>query len=133
MNGLIIVSSEFSVKETIDRIDSIVRAKGSIVFARIDHAANAAQAGLQLRPTELLIFGNPKAGTLLIQDQQTAGIDLPLKILAWEDESGKVWIAYNDLNWLAERHHLLDASTTRVEAIASELILLSASATKNQQ
>jgi uncharacterized protein (DUF302 family) len=125
MNGLITVQSRFSVKETIDRVVAVVQLKGAQVFARIDHAENALQAGLQLRPTVLLIFGNPKAGTILMQDRQSAGIDLPLKVLAWEDEDDKVWLTYNDMNWLADRHDLTEKSTTFINAIAGEMVSLS--------
>ena len=118
-NGLISVESRFGVTETIDRlVDSVTRA-GLRVFARIDHAAGAREIGAPLRPTELLIFGHPKGGTPLMQDRQLAGIDLPIKALAWEDEQGKVWLSYNDAQWLAERHGLGDASRDAVAAIAA--------------
>ncbi len=103
-NGLITVPSAHGVKDTIDRLEADVRSKGMTVFARIDHAAGAKDVGLALRPTELLIFGNAKGGTPLMQAHQTIGIDLPLKALAWEDEAGKVWLSYNDPAWLAARH-----------------------------
>jgi uncharacterized protein (DUF302 family) len=103
-NGLITLPSAFSAKETIDRLVAAVTAKGMAVFARIDHAAGAVAAGLMLRPTELLIFGNAKGGTPLMQAEQTIGIDLPLKALAWEDAGGKVWLSYNAPEWLARRH-----------------------------
>jgi uncharacterized protein (DUF302 family) len=103
-NGLITLPSAFSAKETIDRLVSEVKAKGMAVFARVDHAAGATAAGLTLRPTELLIFGNAKGGTPLMQANQTIGIDLPLKALAWEDADGKVWLSYNAPEWLARRH-----------------------------
>jgi uncharacterized protein (DUF302 family) len=103
-NGLITLPSAFGAKETIDRLVSEVKAKGMAVFARIDHAAGATAAGLTLRPTELLIFGNAKGGTPLMQARQTIGIDLPLKALAWEDAGGKVWLSYNEPGWLARRH-----------------------------
>lgn len=90
MKGLITIQSDCSVKETIDRVSSIVESKGLTVFLRIDHAENAKKQGLQLRPTELIIFGNPKAGTVLMQDNQISGIDLPVKVLAWQDEGGTV-------------------------------------------
>jgi len=124
-NGLTTLQSNFSVKETIDRIVSIAQSKGITIFARIDHAANAIQSGLTLRPTELLIFGNPKAGTFLMQDNQTSGIDLPLKFLAWEDESGKAWLTYNDLNWLAERHNLAEKSSATLKAIGESIMVIS--------
>jgi len=102
--GLATIASQHSVKLTIDRFDAAVRAKGMTVFARIDHAAGAAAIGLALRPTELIIFGNARGGTPLMQIEQTIGIDLPLKALAWEDASGKTWLSYNDATWLAARH-----------------------------
>lgn len=103
-NGLITVSSAHGVKETIDRFENDMKSKGMTIFARIDHAAGAEAVGLTLRPTELLIFGNAKAGTPLMQSHQTLGIDLPLKVLAWEDAAGKVWLSYNAPGWLAARH-----------------------------
>ena len=103
-NGLITLPSVHGVKESIDRLEADVKSKGMTVFARIDHAAGAQAAGLTLRPTELLIFGNAKAGTPLMQSHQTIGIDLPLKVLAWQDAAGKVWMSYNEPGWLAARH-----------------------------
>ncbi len=118
-NGLVSVESRFGVAETIDRLVDTVTRAGLRVFARIDHAAGAREVGAALRPTELLIFGHPKGGTPLMQDRQLAGIDLPIKALAWEDEQGKVWLSYNDAHWLAERHGLGDASRDAVTAIAA--------------
>jgi uncharacterized protein (DUF302 family) len=103
-NGLTTLPSIHSAKETMDRFDADVRAKGLTVFARIDHAAGAKAAGLALRPTEVLIFGNAKGGTPLMQALQTTGIDLPLKALVWEDPGGKVWLSYNEPAWIAQRH-----------------------------
>jgi uncharacterized protein (DUF302 family) len=103
-NGLVSVPSAHGVKETLDRLENDVRSKGITIFARIDHAAGAKAVGLALRPTELLIFGNAKAGTPLMQSHQTLGIDLPLKVLGWEDAAGKVWLSYNEPEWLAARH-----------------------------
>lgn len=120
-NGLISVESRFRVGETIDRLVETVTSAGLRVFARIDHAAGAREIGAPLRPTELLIFGHPKGGTPLMQDHQLAGIDLPIKVLAWEDEQGKVWLSYNDARWLAERHSLGDTSRDAVAAIAAGL------------
>ncbi|HEY4860330.1 MAG TPA: DUF302 domain-containing protein [Xanthobacteraceae bacterium] len=101
------------------RFEAEVKAKGMTVFARIDHAAGAAAAGLPLRSTELLIFGNAKAGTPLMQSVQTIGIDLPLKALVWQDASGNTWLSYNDPGWLAKRHgHPVDAA---VSAMAGAL------------
>jgi uncharacterized protein (DUF302 family) len=104
--GLITIPSAYGVVETIDRLASEVKSKGMTIFARVDHAAGAKDAGLSLRPTLLLIFGNAKGGTPLMQDNQQIGIDLPLKALAWEDASGKTWLSYNDLKWLGQRHNL---------------------------
>ncbi|MER8765106.1 MULTISPECIES: DUF302 domain-containing protein [unclassified Mesorhizobium] len=118
-NGLITVQSRFGVAETIDRLVGTVERAGLLVFARIDHAAGARIVEASLRPTQLLIFGNPKGGTPLMQDRQLAGIDLPVKALAWEDKQGKVWLSYNDAHWLAERHGLGDASRNAVAAIAA--------------
>lgn len=87
-NGLRIVKSEFSVSETIDRLSSLAASKGLLILARIDHSANAKQISMELRPTELLIFGHPKGGIPLMQDKQTAGLDLPVRALAWEDRTG---------------------------------------------
>lgn len=103
-DGLIALRSPYQVSETVDRLETIVTEKGMTVFARIDHAAGAAKVGKHLRPTQLLIFGNPKGGTLLMQCAQTSAIDLPLKMLAWEDENGAAWLAYNDPDFLAKRH-----------------------------
>jgi uncharacterized protein (DUF302 family) len=106
----------------------LLATKGITVFARIDHAAGAASAGMPLRPTELLIFGNPKAGTPLMQANQTIGIDLPLKVLVWEDASGGVWIAYNDPTWLAQRHQLGGNAAAAVKAMAGMLAKLAEAA-----
>jgi uncharacterized protein (DUF302 family) len=103
-DGLITVKSAVSVKETISRLETAARGKGLVIFARIDHAAGAQKIGKTLRPTELLIFGNPQGGTPLMECAQTAGIDLPLKALAWEDAGGQVWLGYNDPQFLAQRH-----------------------------
>jgi uncharacterized protein (DUF302 family) len=104
VDGLTTVASAHPVKETIDRLEAAVKAKGMTVFARVDHAKGARDVGLELRPTELLIFGAAKAGTPLMQAQQSIGIDLPLKALAWEDAAGQVWLSCNDPAWLAARH-----------------------------
>ena len=119
-DGLTTIPSAHSVKETIDRLAADVTAKGLTVFARVDHAKGAQDVGLELRPTELLIFGNARGGTPLMQAQQTAGIDLPLKALAWEDAAGKVWLAYNDPEWIAARHGI-PASGPVAKAMAAGL------------
>lgn len=123
-NGLITAASRFSVRETMDRLTAAITSTGMLVFARIDHGANAAQVGMELRPTELLIFGNPRGGTPLMQDKQTVGIDLPVKALAWEDEEGKVWLTYNEAKWLATRHELGVRSKDAIEAIEEGLTAL---------
>jgi len=115
-DGLITIESRFPVSQTIDRLADAATAAGLVVFARVDHAKGAQEVGLELRPTELLIFGNPKGGTPLMQDKQTAGIDLPVKALAWEDEGGQVWLGYNDTDWLARRHQL---GATSAQALAA--------------
>ena len=107
-NGLISKKSHHSVKETLDRLESALRKKGFTIVARWSHDAGAKKAGMELRPTELLIFGNPKVGTHFFTSQQTAGIDLPMKMLAWRDEKGQVWLAYNDPAWIARRHGITD-------------------------
>ena len=93
---------------TLDRLEKIVRGKGFTVFARVDHAAGAAKVGLTLRPTQLLIFGNPKVGTQLMSSSQSMGLDLPIRVVAWEDEQGKVWLGYNAPAWMAGRHGVAD-------------------------
>jgi uncharacterized protein (DUF302 family) len=127
-DGLTSVISSFGPKETMDRLEAEIKAKGMTVFARIDHAAGAAAVGLPLRPTELLIFGNAKGGTLLMQSMQTIGIDLPLKALVWQDGSGKTWLSYNDPGWLAKRHGLGHEADAAVRAIAAALDALARTA-----
>ncbi len=102
--GLITKISNHSVQKTMDRFEKIVRDKGFKVIARVNHAAAAIKIGAALQPTELLIFGNPKLGTKLMQSNQTIGIDLPLKVLIWQDEKGAVTLSYNDPAWLKKRH-----------------------------
>jgi uncharacterized protein (DUF302 family) len=105
-NGLITKKSELSVAKTLDKLEKIIKKKGLTLFARVNHSVGAKKVGLELRPTELLIFGNPKMGTPLMQSNQTMGIDLPMKALAWQDASGQVWITYNDPSRLAKRHSI---------------------------
>jgi uncharacterized protein (DUF302 family) len=92
-----------------DRLVAEINATGMTVFARIDHAGGAAEVGLKLAPTELIIFGNARAGTPLMQSVQTVGIDLPLKVLVWEDAPGKTWLSYNEPSWIARRHGVRNA------------------------
>ena len=103
-DGLTTIPSSYGPKDTTDRLEAEIKARGMTLFARVDHAAGAAEVGLSLRPTEVLIFGNGKGGTPLMQATQTIGIDLPLKALAWQDAGGQTWISYNDPVWLTERH-----------------------------
>ena len=125
-NGLITVASNHSVKDTIDRLETDVKRKGMSVFARIDHAQGARDVGMELRPTDLLIFGAPRGGTPLMQAQQTVGIDLPLKALAWEDAAGKVWLTYNGPEWIAARHGV--AARAPVNAMTAALAAVTAAA-----
>lgn len=103
-DGLVEIRSAHAPKATLDRFEAAAKERGLTVFARIDHAGSAQRIGKTLRPTELLIFGNPQGGTPLMECAQTAGIDLPLKALAWEDAQGQSWLGYNDPAWLAQRH-----------------------------
>ena len=116
MDGLTSIRSGFGPKETMDRLEAEIRAQGMTVFARIDHATGAAETGLKLRPTELIIFGNARGGTPLMQSMQTVGIDLPLKALVWEDASGTTWLSYNEPSWIAQRH-----AVTNIEPVVSKM------------
>jgi uncharacterized protein (DUF302 family) len=107
-NGMVSKPSKYPVAETVTRIEGALKAKGVTVFARIDHSAEAEKAGLKMRPTQLLVFGNPKAGTPVMNAAPSAAIDLPLKALVWEDEQGKVWVAYNSPDYLKQRHGIPD-------------------------
>jgi uncharacterized protein (DUF302 family) len=102
--GLVAVKSAHPPKATLDRFEAAAKERGLTVFARIDHAAGAARVNATLRPTELLIFGNPQGGTPFMQCAQSVGIDLPLKALVWEDAQGQSWLGYNDPAWVAQRH-----------------------------
>ncbi len=104
IEGLTTIRSAFGPEETASRLEAALKAKGNAILARIDHAAAAEQAGLTLDPTLLLVFGNPRVGTALMQACQTAGIDLPMKALVWQDSSGQTWLSYNEPGWIAERH-----------------------------
>lgn len=102
--GLVAIKSPHGAKATMDKLEELVKQRGLNVFARIDHAAGAAKVGKSLRPTELLIFGNPQGGTPFMECAQSVGIDLPLKALVWEDAAGQVWLGYNAPAFLAQRH-----------------------------
>jgi uncharacterized protein (DUF302 family) len=128
--GLVSVPSKHSAAVTLDRLEAAFRQKGIHVFARIDHAAGANVAGLSLRPTTVILFGNPQVGTPLMQGNQTAGIDLPLKVLVWEDDAGRAWLTYNDPRYLAERHKVHDRAET-VQAMTAGLQALARAATES--
>jgi uncharacterized protein (DUF302 family) len=129
-NGLISVQSRVSATETLDRLLAALATRKLIVFARIDHAAGAASVGLPLRPTEVVIFGNPKGGTAPMQDRQSAGIDLPLKALVFEDAGGKAWLTYNDPAWIVERHGLGATCAVAAKAMAELLGAIAREATQ---
>jgi uncharacterized protein (DUF302 family) len=129
--GLTTIRSSFGPEETMNRFEAEVRAKGMIAFAHIDHAAGAAAVGLSLRPTELLIFGNARGGTPLMELAQTAGIDLPLKVLVWQDASGVTWLSYNDPTWIAKRHGLHSEVGATVRVLTAALNQMSRSAAKS--
>jgi uncharacterized protein (DUF302 family) len=128
-DGMTTIRSSYGPKDTMNRLEAEVKAKGLTVFARIDHAAGAAEVGLPLRPTELLIFGNAKGGTPLMQATQPIGIDLPLKALVWQDASGATWLSYNDPAWLAKRHGLGHEVDPTVSALAAALNAVARTAT----
>ncbi|UCF92276.1 MAG: DUF302 domain-containing protein [Desulfobacterales bacterium] len=119
-NGLINVKSVHAVQDTADRLEKALQEKGMTVFVRINHAEGAQKVGKDLRPTELVIFGNPKVGAPLMQCGQTVAIDLPQKALIWEDDGGQVWLSYNDPAYLARRHGITDCKEV-VAAIAKAL------------
>jgi uncharacterized protein (DUF302 family) len=114
---LVTKPSQYSVPETIDRIERAVTAKGMKIFVRIDHSGEAKKVGLAMRPTQLLIFGNPKGGTAFMVAKPTAAIDLPMKALAWEDEDGKVWLTYNSPELLHARHGVPAELTVQLDAV----------------
>jgi uncharacterized protein (DUF302 family) len=119
--GLVDLPSKHSVDETVEKLKGILQSKGVTLFAMIDHSGEAAKAGLKMRPTKLLIFGNPKSGTPVMLAAPSSAIDLPLKILIWEDAQGKVWVAYNSPAYLQERHDFppeLVQNIAVVEALA---------------
>ncbi len=118
-SGMIDVSSRYSVPETLARLQAILKEKGVAVFVMIDHSGEAAKVGLSMRPTQLLIFGSPKAGTPLMVAAPRLAIDLPLKALAWEDEQGKVWLSYNSPEYLRERHGFPEDLVKNIAVIAT--------------
>jgi uncharacterized protein (DUF302 family) len=130
-DGLRTIRSCHGPEETMNRFEAAVRAQGMTVFAHIDHAAGAAAVGLSLRPTDLLIFGNANGGTPLMQSNPTTGIDLPLKVLVWQDEVGDTWLSYNDPSWVANRHELGNENDATVNAMARTLNALAITATSS--
>jgi|ERR1700716_1271141 uncharacterized protein (DUF302 family) len=128
-NGLVTLQSSHDFATTLERLTAALEAKGVRVFARIDHAAGAASVGLALRPTTLVVFGNPAAGTPLMQAAQTVGIDLPLKALVWQDAQGAAHLTYNDPAWIAARHGLDGGADQAVMAIAAGLAAFARHAT----
>jgi uncharacterized protein (DUF302 family) len=128
-DGLTTVRSHYGPEETMARLEAAVTARGMTIFAHIDHAASAAEVGLPLRPTDLLIFGSPKGGTSVMQAVQTIGIDLPLKALVWQDEAGTTWLSYNDPAYLAHRHGLGESTSTPVNAMSGALKAIATRAT----
>lgn len=128
-DGLITIQSHFGPKETMQRLEAAVKAKGFAVFAHVDHSAEAAQVKLSLPPTDLLIFGNPKGGTPLMRASQTIGIDLPLKALVWQDDKGTTWLSYNDPEWIVRRHDGAPGAEDTIRTISGALKMLAANAT----
>ena len=130
-DGFITLKSNLEPKPTVERLEAEIKAKGLTVFAHVDHAAAAAAVSLQLRPTDVIIFGSAKGGTPLMQSVQTIGIDLPLKMLVWQDAEGRTWLSYNDPKWLSDRHGIgpgaeasVAAMTTLLDALARKAAAL---------
>ena len=128
-DGLITLRSDFGPEETMNRFKVEVHARGMTVFRRIDHSAGAAAVGLSLRPTNLLIFGAARGGTPLMQSVQTIGIDLPLKALVWQDESGKTFLSYNDPAYITHRHGLGETAKPVIDAMSDVLKEMAAKST----
>ena len=120
-NGIVSVASRRDAAETGARLEAAVTRRGMTVFAAIDHAGGAAEAGLALRPTRVVVFGSAKAGTRLMQAAQTMGLDLPLKALIWQDEAGRAWLSYDDPRWLARRHGAEAGQGAVLDAMAGVL------------
>lgn len=119
MTGIVDLQSNHSVDQTVARIEQILRDKGVTLFAVVDHSGEAAKVGLDMRPTKLLIFGNPKAGTPVMVAAPSAAIDLPLKILVWKDVDGKTWVSYNSAEYLQQRHGIPAELTQNIAAAAA--------------
>ncbi|HEY4029110.1 MAG TPA: DUF302 domain-containing protein [Caulobacteraceae bacterium] len=128
-NGLVSRRSIHDAAETARRFRAAAEGAGLTIFAEVDHGRNAAEVGLELRPCILMLFGNPRAGTLLMQVNLEAGVDLPFKAMAWTDENGDTWFGWNDPEWVAERHGLGPTAQATVAAIAAGMDKLGAAAT----
>jgi uncharacterized protein (DUF302 family) len=131
-SGLVTLPSAHDVATTLDRLTGALEAKGVTIFARIDHASGAASVGMALRPTTLVIFGNPAAGTPFMQTAQTAGIDLPLKVLVWQSVDGHTHLTYNDPAWVAARHGIGDEAQQAVSALGTAIAAIALHATSAQ-
>jgi uncharacterized protein (DUF302 family) len=121
ISGLKTSLSGYGPSETLNRILAAIEQLGMTVLARVDHSAAAAKVGMELRPTEVVLFGNPGAGTPLMQDAQAMGIDLPLKILVWQDDQNRTWVAFNDPFWLAGRHGVAEGAAPILDKMAKAL------------
>lgn len=119
VKGIVTIASNHSVDETVDRLKSILQAKGVTLFVLVDHGGEAEKAGMKMPPTKLAIFGSPKAGTPLMLAAPSVAIDLPLKILVWEDSGGKVWVSYNAPEYLQERHGLPEDLRKNIEVVGT--------------
>jgi uncharacterized protein (DUF302 family) len=127
--GLISVRSHFGPEETMNRFEAELAAKGMTVFARVDHAAGAEAVGLSLQPTEVLIFGNARGGTPLMQAARTIALDLPIRTLVWQDAAHDTWLTYNDPRWLARRHGVGEEAASAIAAMTAMIRALVATAT----
>lgn len=127
VDGLVTMKSKYSVTVTLNRLSNILKKHGITVALRWNHSAKAEKLGIPMRPTQLLVFGNPKLGSYLMTSQQTAAIDMPLKAIAWKDAKGQVWLAYNDPAYIARRHHITNRSEV-VKKISHALSMMTAKA-----
>ena len=116
-SGVVRIPSSHTVAETVERLEGLLKERGVLIFARIDFSGDAARAGLAMRPEQMLVFGNPRAGTPLMQAEPAVGLDLPLKALAYEDPTGKTWVAWNDPQYIVRRHGLAAALAANLAAV----------------
>lgn len=116
-SGVVRIPSNHTVAETVERLEGLLKERGVLIFARIDFSGDAARAGLAMRPEQMLIFGNPRAGTPLMEAEPAVGLDLPLKALAYEDPTGKIWVAWNDPQYIVRRHGLAAALAANLAAV----------------